>query len=91
MTNERIENILDFFEFERVKRVMEALDWHWSGAADGVPSIAEMRKCARRLLEDLEKYPDYDNIATGGFVASRITPEIYKLSFIVESVREDEV
>ncbi len=91
MRSERIENILDFFEFERVRRVMEALDWQWAGAVDGVPSIAEMRRCARRLLEDLEKHPEWETTAAGGFRADRITPKVYELSFVVESVREDEI
>ncbi len=44
-----INEILDFFDFERVKKVMDHLNWEWVGS-DGVPEIYELRQHARKLM-----------------------------------------
>ena len=44
-----IEDILDCFDFERVKKVMDFLEWKWASLND-VPEIWDLRKCARNLL-----------------------------------------
>ena len=85
-----IEDILDAFEFERVKKTMEALDWRWAGSYS-VPSIGEMRATARQLFADLMENPTWDGAATGGFVAERLDTDLYRLSFCVEEVRSDEI
>ena len=52
MTNEElIDDVIFNFDFTKVRHVMYALDWTWHGAKDGVPSIRELRKSARRHLE----------------------------------------
>jgi len=66
MGNE-IDEILDEFDFEKVHKVMTALDWEWY-STDGVPSIAELRREARRLLKDLVN-GRHQSISTGGFTA----------------------
>ena len=92
MQNEQndIETILDEFDFERVQHAMIALDWTWATSA-GVPTIGEMRKCARMLLNYAKNAnpdePDYMT-ATGGFHVSRnLYPgdakRYYSLSFVV--------
>ena len=91
MRLETIENILDEYDFHRVHKVMEALEWHWCSADDGIPSIGELRRQARRLLEDVYRYEDspYMVMGSGGFEATR-TMEIgdlnkyLSLKFVVE-------
>jgi hypothetical protein len=63
-----IDEIMDNFHFDKVGKVMLALDWHWWDAEHGVPSVPEIRKTARRLLK--EALDRKTNIATGGFRAS---------------------
>ena len=65
----KIKSILNHFDFNRVKKVMDVLNWKWSLSCskDGVPDIDEIRGLANRLLIDacVEK----TNISTGGFRA----------------------
>ncbi len=42
-----IEDILNEFDFDKVERAMEALDWKWRGQT---PSIEDLREEAERLL-----------------------------------------
>ena len=65
----KIKSILNHFDFNRVKKVMDVLNWKWASSCskNGVPDINEIRKLATRLLIDacVEK----TNISTGGFRA----------------------
>ena len=65
----KIKSILNHFDFNRVKKVMDVLNWKWASSCskNGVPDINEIRKLATRLLIDtcVEK----QNISTGGFRA----------------------
>ena len=65
---EAINDLLDKFNFNKVHIAMTALNWKWASAEEGVPSIYELRKTARRLLEDLLE-AKITNISTGGFTA----------------------
>lgn len=67
MTTEqkKIESIMEDFDFNRVHDVMYYLDWQW--AQTGVPTVDEIKKEARRLLEEAVKEKTY--IATGGLRA----------------------
>ena len=92
-----IEDIIDEFDFEEVHKVMEFLDWTWFDAGDAnggsVPRIAELRKKARKLLNEAadsvlrnNELPAESCIATGGFRATAHrygdTDKIYfRLSF----------
>nr|QMP83470.1 MAG: hypothetical protein [Caudoviricetes sp.] len=88
-----IEDILDCFDFERVKKVMDFLDWQWYDV--GVPEIWDLRKKARNLLNNVwdnvvkkaNETPDEEVkyfIATGGFYAEAIKyPECKKIFFIL--------
>ena len=68
--SERIEEILESFNFEKVHAYMTLVKWTWGG--DKPPSIAELKATARSLL-GLAVTSEYDNssISTGGFVATR--------------------
>lgn len=85
-TFNKIQDCLDNFDFERVHKVMVALDWKWF-MLDGerIPSIKDLRNNAERLLSIAVR--DNDTISLGGFKASYFvtneTPMI-RLSFIVE-------
>ena len=91
MRIDSIENILDEYDFQRVYCVMEALEWHWSTAEYGLPSIAELRRQARGLLEDVYRYEDSACITMGcgGFEANRLMGigslnKYLSLKFVVE-------
>ena len=63
----KIKSILNHFDFNKVKKIMDVLNWKWVLSKNGVPDINEIRKLATRLLIDacVEK----QNISTGGFRA----------------------
>lgn len=72
-----IESIMDEFDFETVKKVMDFLDWQWFGADEGVPRIGELRKKARILLYEAaykvkksREITAESTVGTGGFRAS---------------------
>lgn len=68
----QIDNIMDFFDFHKVQKMMEAVEWTWHG--EGVPIEPDLRQTARKLLQQLVE----ENIAecgTGGFTASRFKYE----------------
>lgn len=69
-----IEEILDEFDFYKVQKTMEALDWNYYDSPEKVPSIGELRRLARRLLEDVYEacssaVPE-SITSTGGFEAA---------------------
>jgi len=67
MNREIIDEILDEFDFEKVHKVMVALDWKWYGTP-GVPSIGDLRRNARELLNAVVKNGDHCH-GNGGFYA----------------------
>jgi hypothetical protein len=91
MRIDSIENILDEYNFHAVQKAMEALEWVWSDAEEGIPSIAELRRQARGLLEDVYRYEDSACITMGrgGFEANRLMEvgslnKYLSLKFVVE-------
>lgn len=90
MTEEQIiEDILDEFDFDKVHKVMEFLNWTWvSRESPNIPpTVGQLRKKARSLMLYCLNKGD-QSIATGGFwVTKRIlggTP-FYRLQFVVSS------
>lgn len=64
-----IDEILDFFDFERVYLAMKALDWKWSDIGS-VPLVGHLRAKARELLKRVAYESGYScSIGTGGLVA----------------------
>lgn len=63
----KIKSILNNFDFHRVKKVMEVLNWEWASSKHGVPDMDEIRKLATRLL--IDACIEEQNISTGGFKA----------------------
>jgi hypothetical protein len=73
-----INDLIDCFDFEKVKKVMDFLEWEWCGCCNGIPEIYDLRKRARQLLnyvylevkDRAVKNPDQEVryfTATGGF------------------------
>lgn len=92
MTNEEaIEEIMDEFDFHKVRKVMEFLDWKWSADDEGnfsdVPSGARLRKMARSLLKEAARlgvqHGGY-HISSGGFRATYYDDGILGLAFELE-------
>lgn len=82
---ELIDEVMDWFDFGRVAKVMDALDWKWTSAeyrGDGVPIEAEVRIRARELLKEVLK-EDNSVISSDGFRAS-YKDGMLSLAFIVE-------
>jgi hypothetical protein len=86
MTEEQIiEDILDEFDFGKVKQTMEALQWVWHDAEHGVPTIGQMRKRARFLMKECMRHQEFVT-STGGFYAFKRTYDeqpFYRLLFAV--------
>lgn len=90
--SEDIEDILDCFDFQKVKTVMDFLNWQWV-FCNGVPEIWDLRKHAREQLKTVAKEVLKEESGTfftscGGFKASaRVyedSPKIYlSLEFVV--------
>lgn len=66
------DDVMDWFDFDRVQKTMEFLGWTWVDAEEGVPNKAELRSCVRdlmsRVYDRATKYGDDCWSATGGFV-----------------------
>lgn len=82
---ERITYIMNTFNFQKVHRVMIFLEWTWSNGQ--IPSIEDLRECAKDLLTRLEVAPSIHSLGTGGFYARRSRFEsILSLEFALEDV-----
>ena len=82
-TTMQIEEILENFDFDRVYKVMQHLDWKWDG--DEVPNHYQLIRQARKLLEEAVKY-GYNNhheVSMGGFKATFDNGDL-TLEFIVD-------
>jgi hypothetical protein len=88
-TQDRIDEIMDNFNFNKVEETMKALNWQWS-STNGVPEQHELRKQARRLLKDVSTKNVSESdfryyISTGGFKATKYFDGDLALEFIVSS------
>jgi hypothetical protein len=68
----RIEEIMDWFSFSKVAKVMQVLEWSWANCKDegGIPVESTLREAARyrlrkAILDSLGR-KDYQ-IGSGGF------------------------
>lgn len=77
---EQINEIMDWFDFDKVHRAMQALNWTWYGK--DVPLVGQIRKQARELLTEVAN-TDASCVSTGGLKASK-TDGILFLEFVVE-------
>ena len=87
--NEIIEDILDEFDFDKVHKVMEFLNWGWTdgGRPLEVPTVGQLRKRARYLMKScIGKENTYT--ATGGLWVRKETYDAlpyYQLQFVISS------
>lgn len=89
MANADIEDILDRFDFEQVKKAMDALDWKYWDSAGKTVTIYELRKKARDLLNsaDAQTPSEYWFVSSGGFeVERRMYPKDTKKYFYLKFV-----
>jgi hypothetical protein len=56
---QHIEEVGDWFDFNKVHQVMLHLDWKWQ---NGVPEIVEMRQTVRKYMREL--HAEYVNVKT---------------------------
>ena len=85
MTDEQrksLDNVMDWFDFEKVHKTMKSLRWQWDGAEEGIPCMGEIREKARELLTDsIERET---SVGYGGFQVTYIPVEGFlKLEFVV--------
>lgn len=66
-----IDNIMDNFDFNRVAKCMEVLEWKWCDV-EGIPTEPDIRKSARKLLNNIKEEftSNRYSIAAGGFVVT---------------------
>ena len=86
---EQIDAILDNFDFEKVHKAMDALNWTY-GDKEPV-DVPELRKLARRLLKSVSN-EDIRRISTGGFVAEKHHDKkgtILELKFCIDDISGD--
>jgi len=63
-----LDDVMDNLDFEAIKATMKLLDWRWCTAADGVPTLPELRMAVRKLINDVIDN-DEESVTLGGFCA----------------------
>lgn len=87
---DQIDEIMEWFDFERVHKAMVALDWRWNywikHGNSHIPSLEEIKAFAQRQLKLVSKptETEYNHIHSGGFRASN-KDGVLSLEFIVDS------
>lgn len=89
-----IDNIMDNFDFGRVAKCMEVLEWRWCDV-EGIPQEPDIRKLARKLLKQVPETFRKEEYYTGtGGLYVRAWYEnmelvLMELTFVVADWRED--
>lgn len=93
--DDKIDEVIDNFNFETVRQVMKLLEWTY-GFSEECPSTNELVTTARNLLSDVsERCKNDDNFfaETGGFRATAYRSKDgsldLHLDFIVEEYQTD--
>ena len=85
MTDEQrkaLDNIMDWFDFEKVHKTMRSLRWEWLGTVEGITCLGEIRERARELLTN--SIEQETSVGSGGFQVTYIPIEGFlKLEFVV--------
>ena len=59
--SDMVNEVLAQFDFEKVKKVMEAINWHWAGY-EGAPAIRDLKESAEsRMYDAIEQAIDPNN------------------------------
>lgn len=83
-----IDELIANFDWDKVKKIMEKLDWTWWGSEE-TPTYEEMQKCVRDLyssIKDRVEKNEYAFAATGGFKLTFNPEEDNELSLVFEAV-----
>ncbi len=87
----QVQEVLSSFDFGRVHRVMEHLDWTWA-SLDRIPTPRELTVEAGRLLRELDGKPGV--LGSGGLRASYKEDGTLSLKFILceswSTINDDE-
>ena len=85
MTDEQrkaLDNIMDWFDFEKVHKTMRSLRWEWLGTVEGIPCLGEIKERARELLTN--SIEQETSVGSGGFQVTYIPVEGFlKLEVVV--------
>ena len=86
-SQEKIDEIMDWFDFAEVEKTMKSLNWTWPDSTEP-PSEREIRQFARNLLKKVVDKKvskgDFQYLTEiGGFRASKFFDGVVKLEFIV--------
>ena len=91
MPIKQIEDLMDEFDFGKVKKTMDCLEWKYWESPDDEISLGELRRMARYLLQEVYDFDDspYECISSGGFHAVRQmfvedSKKYLTLKFVVE-------
>jgi len=99
LLTEMVDDILEHFNFEKVQKTMQTLNWKWIDTM-AIPDVRELKETAKYLLTriynlKLNEFKDISHeipisTSTGGFTATVYSDEenkinLLKLEFIVES------
>lgn len=83
---ELIDDIMDNFNFEKVHKVMEFLNWTWWNnelKKDINPTIQDIRSDARKKLKRILE-ENHSSIESGGLVARKYDDGTISLEFKIE-------
>lgn len=83
---DQIEEILDYFDFEKVAKVMEHLNWQWFTLGE-VPGTGPLRRRARQLLREAARQLPDITVESGGLRAKHDKWGQLSLEFIVTGWR----
>ena len=93
LKDKMIADIMDGFDFAKVRDIMQSLDWKWAieHGEMAVPSMWRIMEQAKHLLEDVAKGDEgtYKIMSTGGFMAIRYDDGTLSLHFVLESCDAD--
>ena len=88
-----VDAMLDAFDWEGVKRVMDALDWKYGGGKEAHrPTFAELRRTAQDLLVISARAKELPcSVQGGGFLVTCFTPGKFHLYFTTDSICDEDV
>lgn len=87
-SSELLDELIEDFEWDKVKRIMEELNWTWWGN-DNPPTIEEMKEMVRGLYSSIEnrvENNEYCFCSSGGFKLTFNPDEDNELSLVFEAV-----
>ena len=81
---EHIDNIMDSFDFEKVRKYMEDNDWRW-GIINLIPTVEELKSTSLELLMNIKDEEVGYCMSTGGFTVVKCYDSL-RLMFSIEDI-----